>query len=60
MKSLFVMDPLHHINVAGDSTYVIMRECTDRGFPVWTCTPADLFARDGVPGARVTPTRVTA
>jgi len=59
MKSLFVMDPLHRINVAGDSTYVIMRECSDRGFPVWMCTPAELFALDGVPGARATPVRVT-
>jgi glutathione synthase len=60
MKSLFVMDPLHRINVAGDSTYVVMRECTDRGFPVWWCTPAELYARDGVSGARATPVQVTA
>ncbi|MEQ1506137.1 MAG: glutathione synthase [Myxococcota bacterium] len=47
MRSLFVMDPLERINVAGDSTYVTMRECTDRGFSVSMCTPDALYARDG-------------
>ena len=47
MKSLFVMDPLDRIVVAGDSTYVTMRECTDRGFEVWYCTPDQLFSRNG-------------
>ena len=47
MRSLFVMDPLERINVRGDSTYVTMRECTDRGLPVAMCTPDRLYARDG-------------
>jgi len=60
MRSLFVMDPLDKIDVGGDSTYVIMRECCDRGLPVAFCTPSDLYAVDGVAHARVTPVRVTA
>ncbi len=60
MKSLFVMDPLHRINVAGDSTYVTMRECSDRGMPVWYCTPDQLFSKDGKGYARATPVRTTA
>ena len=60
MRSLFVMDPLQSIVVEGDSTYAIMRECCDRGLPVWMCTPQDLFSRDGRAGARVTEVHVTA
>lgn len=47
MRSLFVMDPLDRIVVKGDSTYVTMRECSDRGFDVWMCTPDGLFAHQG-------------
>lgn len=47
MRSLFVMDPLDRINVAGDSTYVTMRECSDRGFPVRYTTPDRLYGRSG-------------
>lgn len=60
MKSLFVMDPLDRINVAGDSTYVTMRECTDRGYPVAMCTPSDLYSLDGRAYAKATPVRTTA
>ncbi len=60
VRSLFVMDPLDRIHVEGDSTYVLMRESTDRGYPVWCCTPDDLFARDGRGAARATPVRTTA
>lgn len=60
MRSLFVMDPLDRINVRGDSTYVTMRECCDRGFPVSYCTPDDLFAKDGIGWARATDVQVTA
>lgn len=60
MKSLFVMDPLDRINVRGDSTYVTMRECADRGLPTWMCVPGDLFVREGVAYARATPIRTTA
>ncbi|MCB9686239.1 MAG: glutathione synthase [Alphaproteobacteria bacterium] len=60
MRSLFVMDPLERINVRGDSTYVTMRECSDRGLPTWMCTPDRLYARDGRTRALVTPVRTTA
>ncbi|MEC7240679.1 MAG: glutathione synthase [Myxococcota bacterium] len=39
---LFVMDPLSTINVAGDSTYVMMLEATRRGWTTFWCTPDDL------------------
>lgn len=59
MKSLFVMDPLHRINIAGDSTYVTMRECTRRGYPVWMCTPDQLYGHNGACFAQATPVRTT-
>jgi len=59
VKHLFVMDPLDRIVVAGDSTYVTMRECSDRGHDVWMCTPDQLYSLDGHSYARVTPTRTT-
>lgn len=52
MESLFVMDPLHRIHVAGDSTYAVMREHSRRGYAVWWCTPDGLYVRDGVAHAR--------
>ena len=55
MRSLFVMDPLDRINVRGDSTYVTMRECTDRGFPCAWCAPADLWGHSGRVLARAAP-----
>jgi len=60
MRSLFVMDPLDRINVKGDSTYMVMRECSDRGLPVYYCTPKDLFVKDGVPKGVIVSVRVTA
>ena len=60
MKHLFVMDPLDRIVVQGDSTYVTMRECTDRGYDVWMCTPDQLFSLDGETFGRVTRTPTTA
>lgn len=60
MRSLFVMDPLDRVHVSGDSTYVSMRECSDRGFPVAMCTPAELYALSGEARGRVTPVRTTA
>lgn len=59
MRSLFVMDPLDRINVKGDSTYVTMRECSDRGLPVFMCTPDRLYARDGRVRALCRPVRTT-
>ena len=60
MRMLFVMDPLDRIHVNGDSTYMVMRECSDRGMHVAMCTPDDLYARHGEGWARVTPVRTTA
>jgi glutathione synthase len=53
MRSLFVMDPLERLNLKGDSTYTLMRECSRRGWQVSWCTPNDLFVRHGMASARV-------
>ncbi len=58
VKTLFVMDPLDRINVAGDSTYMLMLEARARGWPVWFCTPDDLFALGGLAQARCWPVEV--
>ena len=55
MRSLFVMDPLERLNLAGDSTYMLMRASTGRGWPVAWCTPDDLYLRDGRAWARTQP-----
>lgn len=47
MRVLFVMDPLERLNLSGDSTYMLMRECTARGFEVAWCTPDQLHATVG-------------
>ncbi len=52
MRTLFVMDPLDRINVAGDSTYMLMLDLCERGLPVAFCTPADLLVEAGRPLAR--------
>jgi glutathione synthase len=53
MRSLFVMDPLDRLNIGGDSTYMLMRESSARGWPVAWCTPNDLYSRGGRAWARV-------
>jgi len=60
MRSLFVMDPLDRIQVEGDSTFVTMRECSDRGWPVHMCTPDGLFVENGRAQSRCVPVRTTA
>jgi len=60
MRHLFVMDPLERINVQGDSTYVVMRACCDRGHEVHMCEPRHLFARSGRAGAMSQPVVVSA
>ncbi len=60
MRHLFVMDPLDRIHVAGDSTYVTMREACDRGRDVYACTPDQLFVEEGRARGRVTPVQVIA
>ena len=52
MRSLFVMDPLERLNLAGDSTYMLMRESSARGWPVAWCVPNDLYVRGGRTWAR--------
>ncbi len=60
MRHLFVMDPLSRIDVRGDSTYVTMREATDRGHGVWMATPDQLYAQSGRARVWATPVTVTA
>ncbi len=52
LRTLFVMDPLDRIQVEGDSTFMLMVEADRRGWPVWMCTPDDLFVADGRAHAR--------
>jgi glutathione synthase len=52
MKTLFVMDPLERINVTGDSTWMLMKDAARRGWPVWFCTPRDLYVENGRASAR--------
>lgn len=52
LRHLFVMDPLDRIDVAGDSTYMQMKEATRRGWPVWWCTPGDLWVAEDQGWAR--------
>jgi glutathione synthase len=59
LRSLFVMDPLDRINVAGDSTYVTMREWSDRGLWAAMTTPDRLYARDGRARGVCRPVRTT-
>lgn len=47
MNTLYVMDPLSSLNLAGDSTFMLMLEGTRRGYASAWCTPADLYAREG-------------
>jgi glutathione synthase len=58
MRHLFVMDPVERLNIQGDSTYVCMREATDRGHQVAWCTPDKLYVLDGVAYAVATEGRV--
>ena len=59
MRSLFVMDPLDRIQIAGDSTWVLMKETQGRGWPVHWCTPSDLFVEEQRPMARCRAVRVS-
>ena len=54
LRTLFVMDPLDRIHVEGDSTFILMVEAERRGWPVWMCTPDDLYVKDGLAHARAT------
>lgn len=37
MRILFIVDPLDHLQLAGDTTYALMLEAACRGWEVWTC-----------------------
>ena len=37
MRTLFVVDPLDRLDLAGDSSYALMLECGRRGHELWTC-----------------------
>jgi glutathione synthase len=54
------MDPLDRINTAGDSTYMLMKESTARGWPTWWCTPNELHLRGGRAWANVEQVTTTA
>lgn len=47
MKTLYVMDPIDRIDVKGDSTYMLMVEGCRREWPVYVCTPSDLYSNGG-------------
>lgn len=52
MKHLFVMDPLDRLNYAHDSTWMMMRACSQQGDTVSWCEPPALFAHQGRSHAR--------
>ncbi len=52
MRSIFVMDLIGSINIAGDSTYALMRESSRRGWEVWWCHPSWMWAEGGRTKAR--------
>jgi glutathione synthase len=47
MRALYVMDHLATLNLAGDSTFMLMKESTARGWDVSWCHPWDLYATGG-------------
>ena len=47
MRALYVMDHLATLNLAGDSTFMLMKESTGRGWDVSWCHPWDLYATGG-------------
>jgi glutathione synthase len=53
MRSLFVMDPLESVDLAGDSTYALMRASTRRGWETWWCHPSTMWGEGGRAFARM-------
>ena len=41
------MDPIEHVNINADSTFVLALEAQKRGFEVWVHSPDDLIFDDG-------------
>jgi glutathione synthase len=52
---VFVMDPVESIDIAADTTFVLMLEAQRRGHRVFYADPADLTVTDGRARARVQP-----
>jgi glutathione synthase len=47
LKVAFQMDPMHSINIDGDSTFMLALEAQARGFELWHYLPEDLSYREG-------------
>ncbi len=54
----FVMDPIESIDIAADSTFVLMLEAQSRGHELLVIDPADLAVSEGRVVATVRPVRV--
>ena len=52
---VFVMDPIESIDIAGDTTFVLMLEAQQRGHRVLVAYPQDLAVEGGRVVSRVTP-----
>ncbi len=53
MRMLFVMDPIHGVDIHHDSTFAIMLEAHNRGHEVSYCLPTDLRLEHGAPVGNV-------
>jgi glutathione synthase len=51
----FVMDPIGALNIAADTTFVLMLEAVNRGHRVFYVTPGELGAEEGNATAQVQP-----
>ena len=60
MRTLFVVDPLHRLDLAGDSSYALMLECARRGHELWTCEIGHLGLEHDDAIAEAVPTVVRA
>lgn len=60
MRILFVIDPLEHLQLAGDTSYGLMLEAAGRGHEVWTCQAGHLGLEHDDPIAEAQPTSVVA
>jgi glutathione synthase len=47
LKAAFQMDPIHRIDIRGDSTFALLLEAQRRGHELFYYTPPDLSMRDG-------------
>jgi len=58
LKVAVQMDPLESINIAGDTTFLMMLSAQARGHSLWVYTPDRLSLQDGRVTARGRPVRV--